>query len=294
MRRIIIVVGLMLLAAVPRPARAGVPPVHFHLHDQAAEPTARVCARVWQQRGAELADQLLPVAVIPDTVHCFLLPSAEFQRQFGRRLPDWGVGVAVAPGGVVALDHERILAVGPGPEVVFLHEMTHALLFQGAGEARLPTWLHEGAAMRASGQWRFTDTVSMVLEGRLPSRDSRQGAFPRGTGAADRAYRTSLLAVTWLEREHGPGAVPRIVAAGRRTGDFRAGFIAATGEQPETFASRFAGAMRLRYGWFLLIFRWPTLFVIMGLVFAAGAIRKIDIMKRSLREPEDPPGPPLP
>ena len=79
----------------------------------------------------------------------------------------------------------------------------------------------------------------------------------------------------------------RIVAATRRSGDFYAGFQEATGETPDDFAARFAGAMRLRYGWVLLLFRWPTLFVIMAVVFAAGAIRKIVLYRLSLREPDD-------
>jgi hypothetical protein len=271
----------------PLTVLAAVPPVHFRLHDEAALPTARLCEQVWREHGAALAADILPAGVEPDTVTCLILPTEAFEHFFANRLPDWGVGVAVPPGNLIALDHERLPTVGPGPETVFLHEMTHALLFQGAGDARLPTWLHEGAAMRASGQWRFTDTVSVVLEGRLPSLASLDGPFPRSGLAADRAYRTSLLAVNWLEQQHGPGAVPRIVAEARRTGDFRQGFRVATGEDPDDFAQRFAGAMRLRFGWVLLLFRWPTLFVIMALLFAIGAIRKIVIYRRSFREAED-------
>lgn len=272
----------LVLASVPPP-----PPVHFRLHDEAAMPTARLCEQVWREHGRALAEALLPAGVEPDTVHCLILPSASFDQYFAGRLPDWGVGVAMPPGKLIALDHERLPTVGPGPETVFLHEMTHAYLFQGAGEASLPTWLHEGSAMRASGEWRFTDSVGVILEGRLPSLVSLEGPFPRGSVAAQQAYRTSLLAVNWLEKEHGPRAVPRIVAATRRTGDFFAGFEEATGENPDQFAARFAGSMRLRYGWVLLLFRWPTLFVIMALVFAVGAIRKIVLYRLSLREPED-------
>jgi len=263
------------------------PPVHFRLHDEAALPVARQCEQVWRDHGADLARALVPAGVVVDTVHCLVLPSKQFQQYFAGRLPDWGVGVALSPGKLIALDHERLPTVGPGPEAVFLHEMTHALLFQAAGEARLPTWLHEGAAMRASGEWRFTDTVNVILEGHLPSLASLDGPFPRGAGSAQRAYRTSLLAVNWLESQHGPGAVARVVAEARRRGDFRQGFIAATGELPEDFASRFAGSMRLRFGWVLLLFRWPTLFVIMALLFSVGAIRKIVINRRSYREEDE-------
>ena len=287
--RFLLLLALTIFASLAPVALADTapPPVHFRLHDEAALPTARLCEEVWREHGAALAAALLPDDVVPDTVHCLILPSDAFDHYFKNRLPDWGVGVAMPPGVLIALDHERLPTVGPGPETVFLHEMTHAYLFQGAGDAHLPTWLHEGAAMRASGQWRFTDSVGVILEGHLPSLVSLEGAFPRGSMAAQRAYRTSLLAVNWLEKQHGPRAVPRVVAATRRTGDFQSGFFEATGETPDDFADRFAGAMRLRYGWVLLLFRWPTLFVLMAVLFSVGAIRKIVIFKRSMREDDD-------
>jgi hypothetical protein len=278
MRRLILLVSC--LFAAPLLAGASPPPVQFRLADEAALPVARLCERVWQERGTALAEAILPAGAPIDTVVCLVLPSAEFAGFFQRSIPDWGVGVAMPGGRVIALDHERLPTTGPGPEAVFMHEMAHALLFQAAGESRLPTWLHEGVAMQASGEWRFSDTVGVILEGHLPSLASLDGPFPRHAGAADRAYRTSLLAVNWLEGQHGPQAVRRVVAASRRLGDFEAGFTAATGEQPDQFASRFAGAMRLRFGWVLLIFRWPTLFVIMALVFTAGALRKIILGRR--------------
>ena len=265
-----------------RPAVASVPPVVFRLEDPAARPLAEACAALWREHGAALAAAILPAGVVPDTVHCLILPSERFDAYFADRLPDWGVGVALPPGRLIALDHQRIRAVGPGPQAVFFHEMAHALLFQAAGEVRLPTWLHEGVAMRASGEWRVTDTLGVILEGRVPSLASISGPFPRGAAAAQRAYRTSLLAVNWLEAEHGPGAVQRILAAVRQHGDWPTGFRAATGEEAQVFASRFHGAMRLRYGWVLMIFRWPTLFVIMALVFLTGAVVKVVRNRRAL------------
>lgn len=277
------VVFVVLLAA-PLAADAGAPPLVFHADTPSARGLARQCEQVWRDHGPALVTDLVPRTVRLDTVHCLILDSNQFDRYFMGRLPDWGVGAAVPSGKLVALDYERLPVVGPGPESVFMHEMTHALLFQAAGDADLPTWLHEGAAMRASGEWRFTDTVAVAASGRLPSLHSLERAFPHGGAGAQTAYRTSLLAVTWLEKQHGPGAVPRVLAASRRLGDFRAGFQSATGETPENFAARFAGAMRVRYGWILLLFRWPTLFVIMALVFAVGAIRKIVLFRRGLAE----------
>jgi hypothetical protein len=281
--------ALIVLAALAAPVRGGaaVPPLVLQVESEAGLPIARLCERIWTEHGAALAADILPRGAVADTVLCLVLPSDRFAAYFADRLPDWGVGVALPPGRVIALDFERIPHVGPGPAAVFLHEMAHALLFQAAGEIALPTWLHEGVAMRAAGQWRVVDTLGIVLGGQLPSLGALSGPFPRGAASADRAYRTSLLAVNWLEREHGPGAVPRVVAAARQSGDFHAGFTAATGESPEAFARRFAAAMQVRFGWFLLLFRWPTLFVIMALLFSVGAVRKIVAYRRSLRQEDD-------
>lgn len=276
-----------LVAGVPPAAAGSLPPVVFQVESETALPIVRLCQRVWTDHGAALADDILPRGVVADTIACLVLGTAQFDRYFAHHLPDWGVGVALPPGRLIALDYERVPLVGPGPETVFMHEMAHALLFQGAGEAHLPTWLHEGVAMRAAGQWRFTDTMDLILGGRLPALGGLTGPFPRAGVAAQQAYRTSLLAVNWLEREHGPGAVVRVVTAARRTGDFAAGFLAATGETPDAFAQRFAGAMRTRYGWVLLLFRWPTLFVLMALLFMVGAIRKIILYRLSLRRDDD-------
>jgi len=277
----LIILGLLSTLSLAQPA------VVFQVEEASGRPTAELCHELWQRKGAALTDDILPAGVVADTVHCYVLNSQRFNELFAGRLPDWGVGVAMPPGRLIALDYQRLQSHGPGPESVFMHEMAHALLFQGAGEARLPTWLHEGVAMRASGEWRVTDTVGVILEGHLPSLASLDGPFPRGSAAAQRAYRTSLLAVNWLEKQHGPGAVQRVVLESRRAGDFDTGFEAAVGEIPDQFERRFADAMRLRFGWVLLIFRWPTLFVIMAVVFAVGAIRKIILGRRRDLDDDD-------
>ena len=127
-----------------------------------------------------------------------VLGTAAFSRLFGGRLPDWGVGVALPGGRVVAVDHARLPAVGRGLREVFLHEMTHALLMRAGGDVPLPAWLHEGLAMRLSGEWRFSDTVTLAMEGRVPDLSDLRGAFPGGAQRASRAYLTSELAVDRL------------------------------------------------------------------------------------------------
>ncbi len=214
---------LLVLGAASGAARAAVPVVRFAWDGEASAAAARRCAEVWRAEGPGLTAALLPADASADTIDCLVLGSAEFARLFAGAVPDWGVGLALPGGRAVAVDRERLPAVGRGLREVFLHEMVHALLFQGAGGAWLPTWFHEGAAMAASGEWRFVDTVSLALAGRVPALDRLQGRFPAVAATADLAYRTSLLAVRHLQQRHGPDAVARVVAATAREGDFTPG-----------------------------------------------------------------------
>ena len=191
------------------------------------------------------------------------------------------------PGRLVAIDHTRMQAVGRGIKEVFLHEMVHALLFQACGDAWLPAWFHEGTAMLYSGEWKFRDTVSLALDGRVPRLDRLQGRFPSTAAGADRAYRTGLLAVNRLRDRHGPDVVLRLVTATARLGNFDTAFFEVTGRTTDAFASDFDQAMNLRYGWLVMMIRWPGLFVLMALVFAVGAVGKIVRTRRRLAEMED-------
>ena len=79
----------------------------------------------------------------------------------------------------------------------------------------------------------------------------------------------------------------RLVSAATVTGDFAAAFAEVTGDDIALFEARFAGAMKLKYGWLVMVFRWPTLFVLMALVLATGAIVKIVRMRRRMAEMEE-------
>jgi len=273
---------LMLLASA---ALASTPPaVRFEAESRAGWLVAEQCQAIWQEVGPELSARLLPGTAVADTVLCLVLDTSSFQRHFGTRLPDWGVGVAVGHGRLIALDHSRLPAVGRGAGEVFLHEMVHALLFQGTRGHWLPTWLHEGTAMHYAGEWRFADTVSLILDGRVPDLAALQSAFPGSAHRADRAYRTSLLAVDRLLKQHGPDVIGDLVTATAQQDDFPAAFVTVTGQTDDSFYAEFAAAMRLRYGWLVLLTRWPGLFVLLALVLLVGGGRKLMLSRRRLAQ----------
>jgi len=278
---------LFLILVMPAVARATQPVVHFQVENEAALAVAKTCSEVWDQEGPRILGELVPAGTRLDTITWLVLNTESFQQNFAGRLPDWGVGVAMPGGRYIALDYARLPAVGRGPREVFLHEMVHALLFQVAGETWLPTWFHEGCAMFYSGEWKFYDTVSLVLDGQVPSLDNLQGRFPTPVGYADRAYRTSLLAINRLRDQHGDDVVGELLAASRITGAFSLAFKEVTATGLGDFTDNFAATMNLRLGWAIMLTRWPTLFVIMSLIFAAGAARKMANTRRRLSEMEE-------
>lgn len=278
---------LLAAALTPPPAAASAPPpVRFVVENERAAEVARTCQELWARQGPVLAAALLPAGTSADTVTCLLLESSTFRARFAQAIPDWGVGLAYPDGRTVAVDYAGLPAVGRGVGEVFLHEMVHALLFQGAGSTWLPTWFHEGCAMRYSGEWRFSDTVSLLLDGHVPTLDRLQARFPAQPLTADRAYRTSLLAVTRLQDRFGNDTPGRLVAAARTSGSFEAAFPLVTGVTLTDFTADFAGAMRLRLGWLVMLTRWPTLFVLASLIFILGAVRKVVRSRRRLAEME--------
>jgi hypothetical protein len=273
------------------PVEARVPVVVFQVESEGGRAAAERCHEIWVEEGPRLVAELLspgPGEVAADTVTCLVLNTDSFGRHFGGSLPDWGVGVALPTGRTIALDYSRLPAVGRGLREVFLHEMVHALLFQGSEGAWLPAWLHEGAAMYFSGEWKFSDTVSLVLDGRVPDLDRLQGRFPVPHDRADRAYRTSLLAVNRLRDQFGEGIIAELVRESRHTGDFTLAFVEVTGQELGDFQQDFAAAMNLRFGWLLFLTRWPGLFVLAALIFAIGATRKIVVNRRRLAAMDDP------
>jgi hypothetical protein len=278
---------LIMVVAFASSAWGRMPVVVFQVETEAGQDAARRCHEIWLAEGPTLTAEILPRDSRADTVTCLIVNTDSFQRHFAGRLPDWGVGVAMPSGRVIALDYSRLPAVGRGLREVFLHEMVHALLFQGSGGAWLPTWLHEGTAMLYSGEWRFTDTVSLILDGRVPDLERLQGRFPVPHGMADRAYRTSLLAVSRLREGYGDEIIADLVRETKNCGNFSEAFATVTGESLDGFQRDFAAAMKLKFGWMLFLTRWPGLFVLAAFIFAVGATRKIIITRRRLAAMED-------
>ena len=281
---------LFLALAWASSAWARAPMVVFKVETEAGRSAAQRCHEIWLTEGPRLTVELLSSGLqdaTVDTVTCLILDTRSFQRHFADSIPDWGVGVALPSGRVIALNYSRLPAVGRGLREVFLHEMVHALLFQGSGGVWLPAWLHEGAAMLYSGEWKFSDTVSLILDGSVPDLERLQGRFPVPHDRADRAYRTSLLAVSRLREGFGEEIIADLVRETKNCGNFSEAFANVTGEDLEKFQQEFSTAMKLKFGWMLFLTRWPGLFVLAAVILTVGATRKIIVNRRRLAAMED-------
>lgn len=246
---------------------------------------ARDCRAVWRDQGATLTARLWPFAVQRPRVDVHLLTSDAFRDSLRGTIADWGVGAA--RGRTAWIDCERASGIGRTVTHVMLHEIAHCLIHQGTGNAAVPAWFHEGVAQHVSGEWRFRDTISLMLDGSVPDLQGLEGRFPGNVQWADRAYRTSLLAVETLVDRHGEDVLGELILATRTRGDFRGAFAAATGQDYDAFTEDFARSMRIRFGWLVTVTRWPTLFVLMALGFALGAVLRIRRTRRRLAELED-------
>ncbi|MFT5314492.1 MAG: hypothetical protein ACI9UK_000312 [Candidatus Krumholzibacteriia bacterium] len=277
----------VIATCAPMLVTAAPPVVYFEAESPAGWAVAEECNQIWLAEGENLLAELVGPTASTDSVRCLVLDTPTFHRVFGGRLPEWGVGIALGNGRVVGLDYSRLSAVGRGVREVFLHEMVHALLFQAAEGNPIPAWLHEGAAMHYGGEWRFVDTVTLVLEGYVPDLSRLQGSFPSSTQLAQRAYGTSLIAVDRLVKKHGPDVIGKLAAETRRQKSFANAFEHVTGETEGVFAASFAANMRLQYGWLVMVTRWPVMFVLLGILLLVGGARKILLSRRRLAEMAD-------
>ena len=259
-------------------------PVRWEVHPGVDSLAVRHCRRALVAGRDRLLAMCWPYVRPPRAVTVHLVTTDTFRRWTARLLPDWGIGVALGDRTVIIDAWRSDRRERPLGEVL-LHELAHALLEQAAGGVPLPRWFHEGVAQEVAGEWRWRDTVGLLLEG-VPDLDDLERDFHGPLPAADRAYRAALLAVRLLEREHGPAVTRRILLATRQTGDFGAGLTRATGWTPEQLAAAFRRTTRWRYGWLVMLTRWPGLFVLMAVVLVVGWIGRRWRDRRRLQEME--------
>ncbi len=178
----------------------------------------------------------------------------DFPGAEGGAVPLWAVGYVPGGLGEVVLRGDLVRSY-PFEDLLSLlgHELTHVLLHSlPAGAGPLPHWFSEGVAVAESRRWSLRDAFTLgttLLAGPPPRLETLSASFPADEGAARAAYAESFHFIAYLEREHGPGAVRRILAEMASGARFREAFRRGAGRDLAEVERGWRGRVNLAYRW---------------------------------------------
>ena len=167
--------------------------------------------------------------------------------------PHWAVGYVRDGSREVVLRGESVRSYPFGDLLsVFAHELTHVLLGTVPRAESLPRWFHEGVAVMESRHWSLRDVFAlgtMVLVGPPTPLQDLTRSFPSDDAAARTAYAESFHFVSYLEREHGPDAVRRILAKMKEGMIFPEAFRLAIGRDLSAEEAAWRDRVNFAYRW---------------------------------------------
>jgi len=201
-----------------------------------------------------------------------LLPPTEedFALLTGGRFPDWGIGCAM-PG-------EKTIVLRPSSkgrvdlEELVVHELSHVLLGQATGGARLPRWFDEGVAMWQSRQWRwgqdFRMNKAVFLRQIIPlSQIDNMLFFSSSRGQL--AYTESFLSVIYLLQRCGMDVLKKVAQQMASGKVFSQALFEACGCSESEFATEWESYVRHRFNLASMVFDSFNLWIIIVLLFVA-------------------------
>jgi peptidase MA superfamily protein len=233
------------------------------------------------QRDLGLRAKDVTVLILPPT------RSAAVREEAGR-VPDWAVGFVPGGSGVVVLRGDLVRSY-PFEDLLslFAHELTHVLLGTLPPQSGpLPRWFNEGVAVAESRRWSFRDTLTLgttLLAGPPPSMESLAVSFPAEEGAAVAAYAESFHFIAYLEREHGPGTVRRILAGMSEGAEFSEAFRAAIGKSLSEAEGEWRREVTFTYRWIPALTSTGVLWMGITLLVFVGRLAKRR-RERAIRE----------
>lgn len=157
---------------------------------------------------------------------------AQFRQVQPGNAPSWAGATAYPSLGAVYLRAPGAHSDTDPLTVVLDHELVHIVVGRAFAPHRPPTWLQEGLAQMHAEQHDLSAVRKLAgaaFSGPIPL-DELEGAFPQNPHAASLAYAESVDFLIWLEREHGPNAVPMLVASMRSGMPLTEAVRAATGQ----------------------------------------------------------------
>lgn len=139
-------------------------------------------------------------------------------------------------------------------EQLVLHELTHCLLFQQAGnrdtwlEKEIPLWFREGMAIAVAGQASQYPSLedSALWLVRNPTADVFQDGEALSESQSNEVYAIGFHAFTFLERRYGRERLEALLRTMREGDDFTRAFGKAIGLPVERFQRDFENYLRMR------------------------------------------------
>ncbi len=199
-------------------------------------------------------------------------------------LPDWSAAVAM-PGGRIILS--PLAGQKLELEKIIAHEIVHLIIFDAAGNERIPRWFHEGCAELFSGEWGFRNELYLtwkITRGGAMTFSDIQNVFSTSPLDAGLAYDQSLAAIRYLVKRNNRVVLTRILDGLRERKTFDQSFLDATGYLPNQFEEEYLRYMRERYGPRRLIVLVPGTWTIIMALFLTVYLIKRRRSQRKLRE----------
>ncbi|MCI0657962.1 MAG: hypothetical protein L0170_12980 [Acidobacteria bacterium] len=208
-----------------------------------------------------------------------ILPAAAAPGTGDDGAPHWAVGYVRSGSREVVLRGSWIRTYPFGDLLsLFAHETAHVLLDTAPKADTIPRWFHEGVAVMESRHWSFRDAFTLgttVLVGRPTPLSQLTRSFPSDDSAARAAYAESFHFVSYLEREHGPGAVRRILEKMQQGAGFPQAFHLAMGRDLASEEAAWRARVNFAYRWIPALTSTGVLWMGITLLVLLGRIARL-------------------
>lgn len=228
-------------------------------------------ARIYGELGVTAAGPTT-VTIVRDEADLIELAAA---RHNGRTPPHWADGLAYPA------TREIFLHVGRGPDALdqtLQHEISHVAVGHFPGAARLPTWFHEGLAIRQSEGFAFDRarllTEAALVDGLLGLDELDRGYPKAGGGRIGVAYAQSVHFVGWLAREAGEDGFRRLLARVGTGEPLDAAVEGVLGRPLWAIEADWRQSLKVWWGWLPIIFGSTTLWAVATLLLVLGWRRR--------------------
>jgi len=209
---------------------------------------------------------------------------AEFEREIGRSLGIWILGIAEPERNRIVIKQESL----SGMRALVRHEAVHLLVGKALGEAdaAAPRWLQEGAAKYYADDWSVADREALADARKAKHLYSidELAEFPTRAQQSAVAYAESYVLVEYLASLDPKRGLTGFLAEFRKTRRVDRAFVRAYGLSQQQVQEGLDQAIEVKTRGLPMAWAVETLiFFAMALIFVAGYLR-VRRRSRAIRE----------